>query len=99
MADTVANKKSFNEKFNNFKTKTKTTFNNAKTKVKNTYNSAKTKVTDYNSAVKQAYKVGWNAGYQAQKQIPNKFGVSVIATNGFHNGFKTARKTQKYAGR
>ena len=88
MADTVANKKSFNERFNNFKTKTKTTFNNAKTKV-----------SDYNSAVKKAYKVGWNAGYQAQKQIPNKFGVRVIASSGFSNGFKNAQKTQKYTGR
>ena len=85
MADTVANKKSFNEKFNNFKIKTKTRFNNAKTKV-----------SDYNSAVKTAYKVGWNAGYEAQKHVPNKFGMNVVASTGFNHGFKNARKTQKY---
>ena len=65
-------------------------------KVKTAYNNAKNSVTNYEQAIKKAYAVGYKAGYNANKDIPDRFGTRHVAMRGFSKGIKNARQTKKY---
>lgn len=73
-----------------------TTTAKKKTTFKETVNNARTGVSEWNKAIKKAYSVGFDAGYNAHKSIPDKFGTRVVATNGFKKGFKNAQQAKKY---
>ena len=65
-------------------------------KFKENYNKAKTGISNWNSAIKKAYSVGYAAGYNANSKIPNKFGTRNVAVQGFSKGLQNARRTDKY---
>ena len=56
----------------------------------------KKKKPSWSKDVRQAYAVGYNAGYRSYKFIPNRFGTCHVAMHGFSKAIKNARQNDKY---
>ena len=59
-------------------------------------NSKSNVKTRWTADLRKAYKAGYNAGFHAHREIPNRFGTRHAAMNGFSKAIKNLRQNDKY---
>ena len=78
------------------KGKLKESLNKVKGKAKAKVESIKVSFGKYRSELNNAYKIGYQRGWEDSQDIPDRFGSATVASIGYKNGITNRRKTVKY---
>lgn len=78
------------------KGKLKESVNKFKSKVKAKVENVKVGFEKYKSELNNAYKIGYQHGWEDSQDIPDRFGSATVASIGYKNGITNRRKTVKY---